>query len=126
MTTECKICNKQMKTYRCPRCDKPVRKVVRSLNLIHCLDYIQETYFADECEPHAYHDTTRDKVWGRITDEYAFKGNNSFFQLPMIYYINGEWDEPSDAKVKLFFEKLVEEFELDTDEGEDILWEVYW
>lgn len=74
---KCKGCGHEMEMYYrpwCPRCDKPEKKTVETLNLVQALRHI-EVITGDN------HSLTgfKSRIWRYFCDSDWMKGNDSFF-----------------------------------------------
>lgn len=112
-TNECPNCHQHMETYYspwCPRCDKPERKTVQTLNLIKALRHIEVAY-----DKPGY----KDRMWRLLIDWGVISGNDIWSWWSPF---PDETDPQSEASQDVML--FADVFEVDPDTG--ILLEISW
>lgn len=116
----CPKCSQPMQMYYkpwCPRCDKPQRKPVETLNLIQALEHI-ETITDDKSEYPA-RQGFKDRMWKFLCDVEVIRYNDSYS-----WFGRPEDEDRCDPQVKKDIDLFCNTFDIDANKG--ILLDISW
>jgi len=135
----CDKCGKKKEMYYtpyCPRCDVPAPEPRLVLNYLKAARYITITYFPEDDDIPSLGPDSHDRcAWLWLGEYGVILGNDIVVSLdfPSLLdvlrddsYQVDNLDEEENQKAYLFFEKLVEEFDLRNEKYADLLWEISW
>ncbi len=129
---KCPTCNAEMEMYYrpwCPLCDRPEVEERKTLNLIQVCRHLVRKHDLDEDQSKGHYRC----LWLILCDS-NYVNNDTFAQIdfPTWYFERCETNDDEDDEdynVERGFELMkliIDDYDLDNEEGSRILWEISW